>query len=222
MNEFDKAELLRERANVSFEEARDALRACNGDLLDALVYLEKLGLAKNSDEPRRTQPDPAYTNPTPERERTYTRPDYSRSYDRSYDRGYDRGYDRDYDRYYDRSYEKRNEGPTFGQWLGGVIKKSMENFIVVSYDGFVKFRISVFAFVLLFLIFHGALLIAMGVSLFFGVKYSFSGKEDLSRVNRVLGDAGDRAERWWSSYRYNPEIDELCRKYDNADRNRRQ
>ena len=30
MNEFEKAEKLRERANVSFEEARDALKACGG------------------------------------------------------------------------------------------------------------------------------------------------------------------------------------------------
>ena len=50
MNEFEKAEKLRERANVSFEEARDALKACGGDLLDAMVYLERLGHIKPSEE----------------------------------------------------------------------------------------------------------------------------------------------------------------------------
>ena len=46
MDEFEKVEKLRQRANVSFEEARDALRLCDGDLLDAMVYLERIGQAK--------------------------------------------------------------------------------------------------------------------------------------------------------------------------------
>lgn len=32
---------LRKRANVSYEEAKNALEKCNGDVLEALVYLEK-------------------------------------------------------------------------------------------------------------------------------------------------------------------------------------
>ena len=43
MDELEKVEKLRSRANVTYDEARDALRACDGDLLDAMVYLEKLG-----------------------------------------------------------------------------------------------------------------------------------------------------------------------------------
>ena len=42
-NDFDKVEKLRSRANVTYEEARDALREANGDLLDAMVILEKQG-----------------------------------------------------------------------------------------------------------------------------------------------------------------------------------
>ena len=66
MDEFDKVEKLRQRANVSFEEARDALRACDGDLLDAMVYLERLGHVKapekavfstNADEKYENVPD---------------------------------------------------------------------------------------------------------------------------------------------------------------------
>jgi len=34
-------EKLRERANVSYAEAREALEKCNGDLLEALIELEK-------------------------------------------------------------------------------------------------------------------------------------------------------------------------------------
>ena len=43
MNELEKAEKLRKRADVSLEEAVEALKVCDGDLLDAMVYLEKKG-----------------------------------------------------------------------------------------------------------------------------------------------------------------------------------
>jgi hypothetical protein len=43
MTELEQVEKLRERAEVTFEEAKEALDASNGDLLDAMIYLEKLG-----------------------------------------------------------------------------------------------------------------------------------------------------------------------------------
>jgi hypothetical protein len=43
MTELEKVEKLREKANVSFAEAKDALENSNGDVLDALIYLEEKG-----------------------------------------------------------------------------------------------------------------------------------------------------------------------------------
>lgn len=43
MSNFDSVEKLRERANVSYEDAKNALEAGGGDLLEALIYLEKQG-----------------------------------------------------------------------------------------------------------------------------------------------------------------------------------
>lgn len=43
MDELEKVERLRERAKISYEEARQALEENNWDLLDAMVYLEKQG-----------------------------------------------------------------------------------------------------------------------------------------------------------------------------------
>lgn len=40
MEMLEKVELIREKCNVSYEEARNALTACNGDVLDAIVMLE--------------------------------------------------------------------------------------------------------------------------------------------------------------------------------------
>jgi hypothetical protein len=43
MDNFEKVEKLKERAKVSYEEARNALESCNWDMLDAMIYLEKNG-----------------------------------------------------------------------------------------------------------------------------------------------------------------------------------
>jgi hypothetical protein len=43
VTELEKADKLREKANVSYTEAKEALANTGGDLLDALIYLEKQG-----------------------------------------------------------------------------------------------------------------------------------------------------------------------------------
>ena len=48
MELFEKVEKIRNTANVSYEEAKEALEAANGDLLDAMIYLEKNGKVENA------------------------------------------------------------------------------------------------------------------------------------------------------------------------------
>jgi len=43
MTELEKVEKLREKANVTFAEAKEALDNSGGDILDALIYLENNG-----------------------------------------------------------------------------------------------------------------------------------------------------------------------------------
>lgn len=47
MDHFETVEKLRQKANVSYMDAKTALEACDWDLLDALVYLEKEGKVVN-------------------------------------------------------------------------------------------------------------------------------------------------------------------------------
>ena len=55
--------------------------------------------------------------------------------------------------------ETRERKSTFWQGVGNIIKKSLENYIVVSHEGVTKFKVSIFTFVLLFLLLHGAVLV---------------------------------------------------------------
>jgi flagellar hook-basal body complex protein FliE len=43
MTTLEQVEKLREKANVSYDEAKTALDATNGDILDAMIYLERQG-----------------------------------------------------------------------------------------------------------------------------------------------------------------------------------
>ena len=40
---------LRKRANVNYEDAKNALEKCNGDIVEALIYLEKQNKTKGED-----------------------------------------------------------------------------------------------------------------------------------------------------------------------------
>ena len=57
MDNFEKVEKLREKANVSFEEAKAALEESNWDLLDAMIVLEKQGKTEARKEKFSTKED---------------------------------------------------------------------------------------------------------------------------------------------------------------------
>jgi len=169
MDEFDKVEKLRQRANVSYEEARDALRACNGDLLDAMVYLEKLGHVK--------APEKSTVSTSTEEKEHYE--NVPEAVVRSQNTASD---------------------PSFGHQLGILIKtafrKSIDNFIVVSHKGEEKFRLPILVAIILLFMFNVITLTAVIVSLFFDVQYRFEGKDDLSKMNNAINQAGSRASEW--------------------------
>ena len=171
MDEFDKVEKLRQRADVSFEEARDALRACDGDLLDAMVYLEKLGRVK-----------------APEKEVFSTDADKKEEYHNVNEVIEE---------------NERSVDPSFGEQLGHLLKtafrKSVDNFLAVSYKGEERFRVPILVVILALLMFNVGAVIAIVISLFFDVRYSFVGKDDLSKVNDVMNQAGAKATEWMNT-----------------------
>lgn len=67
MDHFELVEKLRERTNVSYEDAKRALEASNWDLLDAMVLLENEGRIQSEENPafttrREPRPQHVYTD----------------------------------------------------------------------------------------------------------------------------------------------------------------
>lgn len=76
MDHFEMVEKLREKANVSYEDAKAALEATDWDLLDALVYLEKEGKMQDEGSARfttRQEPRPEQPRPDDSAKGVFTR-----------------------------------------------------------------------------------------------------------------------------------------------------
>ena len=69
MTHYERVELLREKANVTYEEAKTALEAADWDLLDAIVLLEREGKTGKASSAYSTQtpPEPSVEDERPKR-----------------------------------------------------------------------------------------------------------------------------------------------------------
>lgn len=160
MTNFEMVETLREKANVSYEEARAALEASNWDLLDAILLLESEGKITPETSSYSTR---AEELPPEEEQRSH--------------RGFHDGM-----RWLARS-------------LGKLLRIGNTNSLVVARNGKELFTLPVTVFAILLLCSVWTILIAMVVSLFFGVRYAFAGPNlGKDSINRVMDRAGDMAE----------------------------
>ena len=167
MDKLEKIERLRERANVTYEEAKDVLELAGEDVLDAMILLEKQGKVK--------QPQQST---------------YSTSYEKQ----------EDYIRVKDKVEEQRLAAPSFGKTIGRVAR------IVIQFVIHSSFHISrrgrniitvpswVMALVLIGI--WKFAIPAFIISLLFGIRYSFEGKdgEKTDAANRFLNKAGKFAD----------------------------
>ena len=67
MEKLEKVERLHEKAGVSFEDAKAALEACDWDMLEAMVYLEKQGKVHKSGNTYSTKEEPEMNGTKEER-----------------------------------------------------------------------------------------------------------------------------------------------------------
>jgi len=160
MTNFEMVETLREKANVSYEEAKAALEASNWDLLDAVLLLESEGKIAPETASYSTRAE----EPLPQEE------------------------------------PQRHKGFHDGmRWLARAFAKLLRigntNQLAVSRNDKELFSLPVTVFVVLLLCSVWTILIAMLISLFFGVRYAFRGP-DLGKesINRVMDKASNMAE----------------------------
>lgn len=166
MTDLEKVEKLRERANVSYEEAKTALEQCNGDLLEAMVLLERQGKVK-----------------APEKST------YSTSYEEQ------KEYISVAQKVEESNEDKKTFGSKLKDFIKKLWKKGNDNYFCVSKDDGELFRIPAWVFVLIIILTWQLSLIAMVVALFFGCKYSFVGKDEMGTVNKAFDKASDIADK---------------------------
>ena len=175
MATLEQVDKLRERANVSFEDAKEALDQSNGDLLDALIYLEKNGKAAPPSGGGHYSSDgtagDAGENAKSGGENAKTEKE------RPAGEGFG------------------NMLGRFGRFLARIFNIGNTNFIVAEKGGSVLFTCPVTVLVLLVIFLFWITIPLFILSLFFGFRYHFSGDEiGRESVNNVMSGASDAAE----------------------------
>lgn len=165
MDQMEKVDRLRERANVTYEEAKAALEANNWDLLDAMVALEKAGKTSG----------PEQTN-------------YSTSYEQQ------KEYVRVEDKVREQQNAKPHVGRTIGDAFRRFFRICADNAFCVKKNDSLVFRIPLIVMVLILLVSWKVVLAVGIIALFFGFRYSFEGKDELKEANAFMDGAGNIAE----------------------------
>ena len=170
MTELEKVEKLREKADVSFAEAKEALDIAGGDVLDALIYLEKQG--------KSTVPAGGgfFTGAGS--------PVYEQQYSGNGE--------------YREEYRGETFGDImrrFGRFCLMVFNKGNTNFLEATKGDTLVFSCPVTGVVILLLFFFWAVIPLFIFSLFLGLRYRFRGDE-LGResINRVMDNASSVAD----------------------------
>lgn len=176
MDEFEKVEKLRQRADVSYEDAKAALNEANGDLLDAMIILEKQGKAGKAGA-------------------TGQKVEYFR--DCEVDK-YDPNCQNEKND--ERRRKAKEDEEKFKSFCKDAWKKGNDNDFVMKRKDQTYIRIPVWIFILILIFTFHITLPVMLVSLFFGCRYGFEGQDDLSKVNEVMNQASEAADKVKEEY----------------------
>lgn len=172
MENFEKVEKLVEKAHVSYEDAKKALEEANGDLLDAMIILEKQNKV--------SQPEQTIYTTRPEDNAGYkdvpaavenTKKDTGKSIFKTIGDGIKRGF-----------------------------QYTVDNSLKVTRKGETVLNIPLWLSIIIILCAWHLLLIVFVISLFLECRYSIEGKDDAKEVNEILGQASDLADKAKESF----------------------
>ena len=180
MERMEKVERLREKANVSYEEARAALEAAGDDLLDAMVLLEKQGKVK-----------------TPEQGGAY-----STSYEEQ------KEYVRVQDKVEEQKKSAPSFGKSVKRVAKLVVRFVTHTSFRITRNEKTLFTMPSWVFALILFFSWKAAVPAMIIALFFGIRYAFEGDEDTTAANDFLSKAGSFADGVQSELQKEKEAEE--------------
>ncbi|MCL2201870.1 MAG: ubiquitin [Oscillospiraceae bacterium] len=169
MTDLEKAEKLREKAGVSYTEAKEALENAGGSLLDAFVYLEKQGRID-------TPPGGGFYSGAGAQ-------DGEGHSSGAKAKGSSSG----------ETFSSMMK--KFGAFCLKVLDKGLSNQLVASRSGEHLFSIPVIAFVVMLLFFFWVTIPLLIITLFCGVRYQFRGPDlEKESVNNAMNAACDMAD----------------------------
>lgn len=173
MDNLEKVEKLREKTGVTYEEAKQALEACSYDLLDAIIYLEKLGKVKGPEiSSYTTDSTQKSTSEFEQAQQTYNKDCCKVTLGQMMDR--------------------------FFKWCGNVLKKSVECKFIVSRRGSNIINVPVLLLVIALICAFWVVIPLLIVGLFCECRYRFEGIDDIT-VN--LNDACDKVAESVDSFK---------------------
>lgn len=168
MATLEMVEKLKERAGVSYEEAKHALEQSNDDMLDAMIYLEKQGKVNPP------KNDGRFTTRR-EAQNEQAEPDANADEDSGQTAG--------------------QVLSRFFNWILRLIKKGNENSFEIWHKGTRKLNMPITVMVLLVVFCFWITIPLIIIGLFCGCKYSFRGPNvDKTGVNSVMDSAAKAAE----------------------------
>ena len=164
MDKLEKVEKLRAKTGVSYEDAKNALEACDYDLLDAIIYLEKLEKVKAPEGESVTTGEEQKTSTEFEQaQQTYTNDCNKVTFGQMMDK--------------------------FFKWCGKVLKKSVDSTFIVERRGQTMINVPVLVLVIALILAFWVVLPLLIVVLFCECRYHFEGIGD---INVNLNSACDK------------------------------
>lgn len=168
MDKLNRVDKLKEKAEISYEEAKYALENNNWDILEAMVYLEDIGKIK--------------------------RPEISEYYTNDYSSGYEKtsnGYAVESENYKtnEDSYEKKDFQGIF-EAVCKVIDTGNNIFLEVSRRNIILIKLPITVIILLLFFAFWFIIPLMIIGLFFEVRFSISSKRfnsnKIDKINKIF------------------------------------
>lgn len=178
MSKMDKVELIREKTGCTYEDAKNALDAAEGDVLDAIIALEKDGKV-GAFSTARTSTNPASGDGSQDGSAVS---DDMAAAQAAYEESTSKGaFKKDLD--------------SLWEWLKAAARKSWEVKLAGTRKGDEAFSLPLLIVILGLLCTGGSLLFLFIIGLFFGFRYHFVGVEKTSiDINEVMDKVADKAE----------------------------